>query len=564
MNGKILLFDNSDIRYRSVAEKKAELGEYEKSLGLLFSIKDYDKKAEVVMDIADTYADMGLLELSNRYWYKYMDLTPKDKHSVAFEELAINYFYLEDFWASSYYFHKKIDTDGFLSKEGIDQEILDFFAGEEHKKAFYHVAYPFDRADYSGKAKLAKHAIASGKFGDAVKILTGIPKECMTEEYLGDLAVAYYMNDDLDNSAQTGRESLAIHGDNVTAFCNLSTIYDMKEDVEKSEYYYQKALECRTGERTEAYKIATCAIERDDHKTAKECLKIILNERPYDTTMRFFYGLAGINLGEYDFAEQELERVLRIDNTDSVVKYYLELVKGLKSNLPNQEKLLPLKYVKEVPEKVEKKRAKVIKDLSDHPEKIANAIKKKETRDLLIWGLKSKNSDTIRQTAYVLSTSFNSFSKKAMLNALLDNEALPELKRVLVYALTVSGYKEKYGVVAGSIYIKVSPKKIPFEKQDQTGLFVRAYALAMSRAVFWDLGKLDKLVNSANKLFKKLNGVITDADVTGDELASLMIYECKFEKLNQIQILAHLFDIKKERLSELIKKLLGDKNGKNN
>jgi tetratricopeptide (TPR) repeat protein len=128
MNGKILLFDNSDIRYRSVAEKKAELGEYEKSLGLLFSIKDYDKKAEVVMDIADTYADMGLLELSNRYWYKYMDLTPKDKHSVAFEELAINYFYLEDFRASSYYFHKKIDTDGFLSKEGIDQEILDFFA----------------------------------------------------------------------------------------------------------------------------------------------------------------------------------------------------------------------------------------------------------------------------------------------------------------------------------------------------------------------------------------------------------------------------------------------------
>jgi hypothetical protein len=232
--------------------------------------------------------------------------------------------------------------------------------------------------------------------------------------------------------------------------------------------------------------------------------------------------------------------------------------------LPNQEKLLPLKYVKEVPEKVEKKRAKVIKDLSDHPEKIANAIKKKETRDLLIWGLKSKNSDTIRQTAYVLSTSFNSFSKKAMLNALLDNEALPELKRVLVYALTVSGYKEKYGVVAGSIYIKVSPKKIPFEKQDKTGLFVRAYALAMSRAVFWDLGKLDKLVNSANKIFKKLNGVITDADVTGDELASLMIYECKFEKLNQIQILAHLFDIKKERLSELIKKLLGDKNGKNN
>lgn len=564
MEGEILLFDNSIERYRSVAEKKAELGEYEKTLGLLFSIPNYESNAQVVMDIAYAYADMGLLELSNRYWYKYLDLSPSDKVSVAYEELAINYFYLEDFWASSYYFHKKIDKDGYLSKEGIDQEILDFFAGEEHKKAFYHIAYPFDRADYSGKVKLAKHAIASSKFADAIKILNVIPRECMSEDVFGDLATAYYMNDELDNAAAVSRESLATHGDTVTAFCNLSTVYDMKEDAEKSEYYYRKALECRKGERTEAYKIATCAIERDDHLTAKECLKTILKERPFDTTMRFFYGLTGINLGDYDLAETELNRVYRTDTTDMVTRYYLDLVKTLKSGAPNSDKLLPLKYIKEVPEKVEKKRIKAIKDLASHPEKISSAMKKAETKDLLLWGLKSKNSETLRETAYILSTSYNSFSKQAMLNALLDNEALPELKRVLVYALTVCGHKAKYGVVAGSIYIKVKPKKISFEKQDETGMFVRAYALAMSRAVFWDLDKIDKILTSAERLFKRLNKVVTEADVTGDELAALMIYGSKFEKLKDKQILAHLFDIKKQRLDELINTLLGDKNGKNN
>ena len=148
MNEKVLSFDNSVERRRSVAEKCAESGDYTKALGLLFGISEFDKDRNVLMDIADVYADMGLLELSNRYWYKYMDVSPVDKYSVAYEELAINYFYLDDFWASSYYFNKKIEADGYLSKEGIDQEILDFFSGEEHKKAFYHVAYPLERADH--------------------------------------------------------------------------------------------------------------------------------------------------------------------------------------------------------------------------------------------------------------------------------------------------------------------------------------------------------------------------------------------------------------------------------
>ncbi len=564
MNDEILLFDNSANRKVSVARKKAEQGDYEKALALLFSVENYDKNAEVLIDIADVYADMGLFELSNNCWFKYMDIVSKEKQSVAFEELAINYFYLEDFWASSYYFHKKIDAEGFISKEGIDQEILDFFAGEEHKKAFYHVAYPFDRANYSGKVKLAKHAIASGKFNDAVRILLAIPKECLNEDVYGDLATAYYMNDEFDKSATVSRESLATHGDNVTAYCNLSTVYDMKDDVEKSRYYYQKALEFRTGERTEAYKIATCAIEQGDHVTAKDCLKTILSERPFDVNMRFFYSLTFINLSEYDSAEKELGVVYRTEPKDVVVKYYLDLVKKLKNNCKKSQKLLPLKYVKEVPEQEEKRRVKLIKELVENVEKISSEIKKASVKETLIWGLKSKNVETARQTAFILSTSFNPFSKRAMLQALIDTETLPELKRVIIFALTVSGYKEKYGVVAGSVYIKVKPKKIPFEKQDNDGRFVRAYALAMSRAVFWGIDKIDRLIVGADKIFKKLNGVISEGDLTVDELAGLMVYKSGFEKLKNKGLIAQLFDIKIDRFNALINNLLGENKNENN
>ena len=564
MEQDVLQFDLSAKRCMKIAENFAEKGEYEKALGLLFVAKKSDCNQNVITALADTYADMGLLEQSNRYWFKYLDTATPDKMAMAYEELAINYFYLDDFWASSYYFHKKIDTDGFLSKDGIDQEILDFFTGEEHRKAFYHVAYPFDRADYSGKVKLAKHGIASGKFNDAVKILENIPVECRDEDLSGDLATAYFMSDNLDQAATICRESLANHGDSVTAYCNLSTVYDMKEDYEKSEYYYKKALECRKGERTEAYKIATCAIEREDHKTAKECLKTILEERPYDLAMRFFYGITQINLGEYDLAEQTLSRAYRLDPEDVVIKYYLDLVKALKEGGSDAQKLLPLKYVKEVPEKIERSREKIIKELVKHPEKISSAIKRKDVKEILKWALKSKKSDTVRETAYVLSSAYDSFSKKLILSSLLDNETLPELKRVLVYALTVNGYKEKYGVVAGGMYIKVKPKKLSFEKDDVGGIYVRAYALAMSRAVFWNLDNVEKLASSATKVFRKLNNVISETELTGDELASLMVYNCHYEKFENDGIISHLFDIKKERFKEIKKLLDGDKNDKNN
>ena len=94
----------------------------------LLSARNIDpENLGVITDIADLYADTGLLELSNKFWFLYLNKAPKEKRALAYEELAINYFYLENFWASSYYFHQKLSVDGFISKEGLSQEIIDFF-----------------------------------------------------------------------------------------------------------------------------------------------------------------------------------------------------------------------------------------------------------------------------------------------------------------------------------------------------------------------------------------------------------------------------------------------------
>ena len=105
---KVLQMDKSAERYLKIAEERAEREDFSGALSFLFCAEKLSPTYEVFYRIADVYSALGMLEHSNKYWFKFLASAPKEKRTVAFEELAINYFYLDNFWATSHYFHKKI------------------------------------------------------------------------------------------------------------------------------------------------------------------------------------------------------------------------------------------------------------------------------------------------------------------------------------------------------------------------------------------------------------------------------------------------------------------------
>lgn len=558
--GQVIPFIKHVSRYRKLAEERAVKEDFSGALAFLFSAKSIALTYEVIMDIADAYADMGLLELSNKFWFMYIDKAPKEKVSVAYEELAINFFYLDNYWASSYYFHLKLTTDGQIMKEGLDKEIIDFFSGEEHKKNAYRVAYPFDRADYTYEIKRAKHALAVGAFEDARLSLLRVPQENRTEDISGDLAMASFMSDELELAEAVCRDSLARHGDNVTAFCNLSTINDMKKDYDNAEFYYQKALDVRKGDKAEAYKLATCAIERSDHLTVKECLKTILEERPYEISMRFFYGIAFINLGKLDCAENELKYAYRLNPSDVVVKFYLELVGRLMEKDVQAEKLLPLEYIKELPEKVAKKYASKVQGAAKTMEKTEWAVRNKEMREILEWALYHSDGQTARDAVYILSSAFTPYSKKLLLDALIDPEVKEDVKRVIIYVLIVKGHKEKFGAVAGNFYVKIKPKKTAFTSRADGAIYHSAYALCVARVAFWDSENLELVGSVADKVYKALVGKINERDFSNEEIAALIVSECKFKWCKNDKEIMSFFNIENQKFQVLKSIYKGDEN----
>ncbi len=557
MEEKVIRLTNAVESYRKLAIERAKNGDYVGALGFLFTAKDMSDDVEILADIADVYSDMGALDLSVKYWFYYLDKAPSEKHGTAYEELAINFFYMDDFLASSYYFHQKITMDGFISQDGLDQEIIAFFSGEKRRLSKYKIAYPFDRADYSEEIKDAKRAIANGAFKEAVDFYKAIPTERLNEETAGEYAISCMMVDDYERAIEICNRSIEKDGESITAYCNLSTVYDMKGDKEKGEYYYRKALSLRRGERSEAYKIATCAIEREEHSVIKECLSQIVEERPFDLSMRFFYAIALINTGNLNLAEEILFENYRIDRRDYACKFYANFISSLIREERWAKELVPLKYVKEIPEKIEKKYVKSINELVDNSEKISLKLKNKEVKEMLEWGLSSKTSDVVRKSAYLLSAAYTPVAKKMMLDALLDNDALPELKRVLIYALILNGYTDRFSVLIGNYYTKIKPKKLKVDDH-----YLSAYALCMSRLVFWDVGNLDKVHKMTTKVYSKLGKILSPSDVTADELGALIVGECGYKRFSTDDDVIKVFNVEKSKLVMLRNLLKGEKDDK--
>ncbi len=558
MEKKIVQFEKNENRYIKLADEKIASGDLLGALGFLFSALAINDSAETLMDIADVYSQMSLYELSNKYWFYFMEKAPKEKVSIAYEELAINFFYMDDFLASGYYFHQKLAVDGFVTREGLDQEIIDFFSGEETKDNSYYIAYPYERADYSYVIKKGKRALSIGNFNEAIRIFKTIPAECLDEESAGELAIAYLMNDQPDFSVAVARESLAIHGDNVTALCNLSNVYDFKEDVEKSKYYYDKALACAKGAKNEEYKLVTCAIERSDHKTVKTCLEKILTERPYDVVMQFFYGIALLNCGEKEGARYAFYRAYRLDPKDKIYKFYAQYATKVCREDYNGENYLPLRYLKKLPSTVEESYKKKIKELVSNPNKVSFALKKAEFREVVEWGV-YYGEKLARECVFILATAFTPYAKKLLRELLMDSELDTSVKQVIVYALIVDGYKERFNVVDRNFFLRLKAKKVVCEREEDGGIYLSAYGLAFSRLAFLGIEKLDKLSGAINNVYARFKGVISEAEVTNEEIAALAVSICKIPGLEKEEEIMRVFEIKKQKLQLLTRLYKGEK-----
>ncbi len=550
---EIVAFKKSEEIYYKLAEKNLEEGKLEKALGLLFSALSINKNSyETFGKIAEVYSEMGQFDRAIEYWFRYLNKAPEDKQSIAFEELAVNFFYQDKLYEAGYYFHKKILKDGFVTREGLGEEIEDLLLGSEKSdRRAYHIAYPFDKADYKYELELAKKAFNLGDYKKAVSIYDRVPFECTDEESFGDLAVSHFLEGEEEEAIEACRQSLKINGENVTAYCNLCTNYHNKGDYDKSAYYYKKALSLFDRGKEQSYLVASCAIEQNDHMTANFCLEKIISERPYDILMRVYYGISFLNSGDYESAKEQFDTGLRLNPFDREVKYLSDLASRLIDKCAKAGEFLPLKYQKEYPEKVIKAFRKIISDLITEKVQL-KTLKKQENIDAVLWGLTGPDELINKQCAVILWFADCVNGKKILTDNLLKIDVRSSVKRVIIYTLMIFGFTPKFSVMAGARFKKIKRPKLLCDGVAGGEKFVSAYATVIARASFWEIEQDDKFSKSVDRIYKNHKEIIEKLDVTIEELSVVLICESKIKELSNHRELCSFFGANEKRVKEIL------------
>ncbi len=562
MERKIIKFDDNYFRLRKLAEQKADSGDYISALSLSYASLRKNFSVETYLDIADIYAEMELYELSNKFYFEYMSKTPKEKWPIAYEELAINFFYMDNTYLSSYYFHKKFDADGFISQDGIDGEIIEFFANEFMAKDSFRIVYPPEKANFEKELKQAKRLIVSGDFTGAKKTLEKIPKGCpQYADGLEQLTMLKFITGDIDGGLESGRAYLAETGENLSAYCNLSSIYHHKKDADKSRYYFLKALEMPIKELQDYYKIATCCLEQNEHETSLKYLEHILRERPFDISMRYLYGLALLNCNRFQPAVEQFKELYLINPQDETKLHYLKLAEeALEFSGDNKMQLQPLSYIDDVPENVQEDNQKLIQTLSALPiNKMNSMLKRREVIRAVLWGVKKGDEKTVKNSVLILISSTIPSAKEELLHLLIDSEVMPFTKEMILYVLLISGHKRATPIVKYNCFEVVRPKKFPFEKSSEHEIFFSSYAFAFSRLAMTTVVDLNKIAFSTNKVYSKLKNLELKNSFNKEELSALIVLLAEYKEFKSEKDVLRLFDAEGDKYRKLKELYKGEK-----
>lgn len=547
---KVLDFDNSAERYLRLSNQEIKKGNLVEGLVHAFNAWQKFESKDALINIARIYKKLEIYELSNEFWFLYLDRCSQKEAGFVYEELSMNYFYLKDSFSTSYYLHKKLVLDGDIS-DNYDKDALEYIASlreEDNKRKF--TLFKNDEYQETDQYKKACALLDEDKLEEALEIFEKIPVSSVNyakametcaciKLALEDKAGAYKT---LSTCIKNGHENLSIY------FLMLNALLEDGE-IEKAKYYYSKAVNIPTKDALENYKLGMFAIDLSDHENVKKYMGRVLKEQQYNLSLRHVLAMAYINTGDYVGAYNQLKEQFKLFPEDEVCKYFLDIVGGVLFR-GEECNVSVVDYPSGLDRKEEKRRIKIIEELekSDVKKQIAQ-LKKQEVRKILEWGTIEADESVSKKCAYVLCSVGDKFCYKVLKRALLIPTLSSDLKGVIVFLMASFSYSKKTGIVLNNMYRQFKPRKVVSNVEDE--YYQTAYALALSRSLQFGSNKVDKLAFTTRKVLVNLKNAPKEK-FSRNEIALLVFHLSGISDELSIKKPYNIFSISKSRFNYII------------
>lgn len=444
--GKVLSFEkNSEFFF------KRGLSKLDKN-DLLEAICNYRRallcepdSEEIVMAIAEVLAQMGRYADSNRLIFMHFpdaDARPNE----CFFGLGCN------FTAMKEYENARACLEQYITNEPNGEFVYEACDMLDILDEVIDVAQPDEQGDDLRIIKKAPRDIP-----DMIDIL--IPGnddrysvssvEKLIEEYpelyymRNALALKLYLAHDLENAFLQIQEVFKVDPDNIHAHCNLAVLRNHEKDYESVEKEIEFLKNAQTEDMGELNRIAITFMELGNAYDAYPILKRMYMKDAYNTGIIHKLAICAYSLGDYKRAISCYDRLIKIDDRDSVARFYREVclraqISGsmraglmLDYEVPMDEIVTRIKRIKKY---LEKPRAELLKLWQEGG----------EFERLILWGTKFHDHG-IKRTMLNLIAEFGDRKAELTLREFLLREPeLDQIKREVFALLNQMHAREPY------------------------------------------------------------------------------------------------------------------------
>jgi len=548
----VIKFDASAKMYRNLAERRLEEDDLEGALGFLLAAKNKSKNQySLLADIADVYFDMELYELSANYWFRALDVAPKQSLADVYNGLGACYYNMNNSSVGMYYFNEQF-MNMRSSEMVIDEDMAECFTEAFAADSGYRMVYPPESVDYSGVMKAGKTALQRYNISEALELYSEVPPVAAEyDEAQLQISVAHFLSGDVDKAIEINRSVYDRDKTNVFALCNLSSMYRFKNMPMLADNYFSYVDENNAKTADELYKVATACCENGKHERAVKCFERLFIERPFNMSMMFFYGVALYNCGRYEDSRRAFGRILRITEKNPVAFYCHRLADNAVSSGAKSAK--PLSYYYRLPDSEEqanlKKLAALLKTKGERS--LKNKAKEPETAELIDWCFCSADKDVQRGAVFFLAAADTKATEQQLIERLLDASVYDATKEYIVLMLAAKGYEKKAGAVISNVYKKICFYAFDADFGRFGDAFIDAYAICFAKAAVYSDCNLRDVYDAAGEVYYSdaYSEFLYNADVR--VLAAYIYIRAGVEKVVKISAVAELFECDKFELKKL-------------
>jgi tetratricopeptide (TPR) repeat protein len=290
----------------------------------------------------------------------------------------------------------------------------------------------------------SKELMEQGNFGDAIELLLKLMTDMPESMYVkNNLALAYYCNHDYPSATIQTKEVLLREPNNVQAHCNMAVFMKGAKDKQGMERECEYLKNLRSTDPDDLNRAALTLIELERIADAYALQQRLVNLMPYDKGIIHRTALCAYRLGEYRQAAGFYERLMKIDEYDSVCRYYGKLCR--ESELTGKRYDFSLNYQVPVEETLE--RIQRLNRFIGMPDDNLGALwreDKGELEMLVHWGL-NLEEHSVKKAMLGLSAGFGDAKAERLIRDFLLSRTQPaELKRDAFGLLKHMGAEEPY------------------------------------------------------------------------------------------------------------------------